>query len=75
VIELRAEIERLKELEVYRDKYFALKKIFDEMDKQTQFKDKETDLIRREYELKLHSLESHKENEYRALAQEFEDLS
>lgn len=67
-MELRAEIERLRELEVYREKYFALKKIFDEMDKQTQFKDKETDLIWREYELKLHSLESHKENEYRSLA-------
>ena len=74
VISLREEIDWLREMEVYKEKYLALKKIFDELEKSSNFKDKEIDLIRREYELKMTSLETHKENEYRQLSQEYEDL-
>ena len=68
ILELRNEIERLRELEVYKEKYLALKKIFDEMEKSSCFKDKELELVRREYELKMGAYEAHKENEYRQLA-------
>ena len=61
---MRNEIERLRVLEVYKEKYLALKKIFDEMEKNSSFKDKEMDLVRREYELKMNAYEAHKENEY-----------
>ena len=55
-------------MEIYKEKYLALKKIFDELDKHSQYKDKDLELIKREYDLKLASLEAHKENEYRQLA-------
>lgn len=74
VISLWEEIDWLRELEVYKEKYLALKKIFDELEKSSNFKDKEIDLIRWEYELKMNSLETHKENEYRSLSQDYEDL-
>ena len=65
ILELWNEIDRLRELEIYKEKYLALKKIFDELEKNRSFKDKELDLIWREYELKMNAYEAHKENEYR----------
>lgn len=53
---------------MFRDQYFALKKIFDDLEKSHSYKDKDLEFVKWEYELRLHSLETHKENEYWVLS-------
>lgn len=74
VQELNAAIDKLRELETYKEQYFGLKKIFDDLEKSHSYKDKDMEFVRREYELKLTSLETHKDNEYRVLSQEYSEL-
>ena len=50
---LSEEISRLKEFEIYKEKYLSLKKVFDELEKSAQYKDKDLELVKREYDLRL----------------------
>lgn len=68
VQELNASIDKLRELETYREQYMGLKKVFDDLEKSHSYKDKDLEFVRREYELKLNHLETHKENEYWVLS-------